>query len=99
MRLSRDESAAMGVSGFASVMTSSEPTLTSSPPSFTRSSCFSSPVTRMKEPCESAEIASVVASASAAPTLTPSGSSSRVAGFTSCTAPDSSRRMTNCTFF
>ena len=31
--------------------------------------------------------------------VAPSGSTSRVAGFTSCTAPDSSRRMTNCTFF
>ena len=97
MRLSRLESAAIGVSS-ASETTSSEPIFTSRPPSFTRSSCFSSPVTLMNVPCVSAEIASVRARRADASASAPS-SSSRVAGFTSCTAPDSSRRMTNCTFF
>ena len=50
MRLSRLESAAIGVSGFASATTSSEPIFTSMPPSFTRSSCLRSPVTVMNEP-------------------------------------------------
>src|SRR5215204_1770814 len=110
MRLSRLESAAIGVSGLASVTTSSEATFTSRPPSFTRSSCLSSPDTLMNEPCESAEMVSVRARRAAFPELVEGaaatstgsvseGSSSRVAGFTNCTAPDSSRRMTNCTFF
>ena len=45
MRLSRPLSAAIGVSGRASAAISSEPTLISTPPSLTRSSCLRSPCT------------------------------------------------------
>lgn len=97
MRLSMPESAAMGASGIDSDTIPSVSSLTSMPPSFTRSSCLSAPVTVMKEPCARPEIASVIASF-AAEASSPS-TASRTAGFTSCTAPDSSRRTTNCTFF
>ncbi len=97
MRLSTLESSAMGGSGSAAPVTTIQAILTSRPPSLTRSSILSSPVTSINEPEARAEMASVSDRRSG---LEPaSGSSSRSAGFTSCAAPDSSRRMTNWTFF
>ena len=85
-RLSIDESSAIGLS-FATDSTVSDRTLTSRPPSLTRSSALRSPSTVMNEPCMRLEI---VAAVSAVSSFT---------GFTSWAEPDSSRRITNCTRF
>ena len=75
--LSMPLSAAIGASGMAAVSSSSADSLISMPPSFTRSSCFSSPVARTKEPSERPEIVVAGSSATTAP------SASTVRGFTS----------------
>ena len=80
------ESSAIGESS-AAAATSMSPIFTSSPPSFTRSSCFSSPVTLRNVPTDSPEMMSAI------------GSDSSDRGCTSCAAPDSSRSTMNCTFF
>ncbi len=62
MRLSMPESSAIGVSGMAAPTTLRLSIFTSMPPSLTRSSCLSSPVTVTKLPCARAEIASAIRS-------------------------------------
>ncbi len=89
-RRSRRRSASRGSSA---ATTSSVSILTSMPPSLTRSSCLSSPVTVTKCPARERRSSSRSSSATSRP------SSPQRAGAPAAAAPDSSRSTTNCTFF